>query len=58
MAKCFAGCVDCINTGVFRSCPFYGLVTLNAFITLLLLSTRNSPLLISRLEMCIKGAKL
>jgi hypothetical protein len=23
MGKCFADCVNCINTGVFRSCPFY-----------------------------------
>jgi hypothetical protein len=28
MGKCLAGCVDCINTGVFRSSPFCCLATL------------------------------
>jgi hypothetical protein len=28
MGKCLAGCVDCINTGVFRSSPFSCLATL------------------------------
>jgi hypothetical protein len=28
MGKCLAGCVDCIYTGVFRSCPICCLATL------------------------------
>jgi hypothetical protein len=52
MGKCLAGCVDCINTGVFRSSPFCCLATLlmHHLNALFIVVAANHPKLLTKLS--------